>query len=200
MCAKKRLPAEVRKKEIRDAAKQVFLQKGFSNTSMEDVIAEVGMSKGGVYRHYKSTAEMLHDLMTDGNHNRYNLIDDFLAKEKNISEPDVAIEVSLMKLLDKNDYKSLYAMFLMEAEKNPDLKKLKNKIFNEGKKEFLRVVTQRDLKELECFISDEWVAFTNAIIVATEILDVRKVFCNHKDFFKDIIRQYMEKSQNKNNF
>ena len=44
MATKQRLPAEVRKKEIREAAKRVFLKKGFTATTMEDVIAEAGMS------------------------------------------------------------------------------------------------------------------------------------------------------------
>ena len=61
-----RLPAEERKWKIRYAAKDVFLRKGFHNTTMEDVIAESGMSKGGVYKYYKSTTDMLYDLMEDG--------------------------------------------------------------------------------------------------------------------------------------
>ena len=34
---------------------------------MEDVITEIGMSRGGVYHHYANTNEMLKDLMLDGN-------------------------------------------------------------------------------------------------------------------------------------
>jgi len=41
------LPKE-RKKEIRKAAARKFLEKGFSTTTMEDVIAESGLSVGGV--------------------------------------------------------------------------------------------------------------------------------------------------------
>ena len=41
------LPKE-RKKEIRKAAARKFLEKGFSATTMEDVIAESGLSVGGV--------------------------------------------------------------------------------------------------------------------------------------------------------
>ena len=58
---------QMRKREIREAAKKCFLNKGFQNTTMEDVITEIGMSRGGVYHHYASTTEMLKDLMLDGN-------------------------------------------------------------------------------------------------------------------------------------
>ena len=43
---------------------------------MEDVITEIGMSRGGVYHHYASTNEMLKDLMFDGNDYRNNLINE----------------------------------------------------------------------------------------------------------------------------
>lgn len=47
------LPKE-KKREIRKAAARKFLEKGFSATTMEDVIAESGLSVGGVYHYYKN--------------------------------------------------------------------------------------------------------------------------------------------------
>lgn len=40
---------EKRKLEILEAAKKCFLEKGFQNTTMEDVIEKVSLSNGGVY-------------------------------------------------------------------------------------------------------------------------------------------------------
>ena len=96
-----RLPADVRKKEIREGAKEIFLKKGFNNTTMEDVIDRVGMSKGGVYRHYKNTSDMLYDLMIDGNDYRFDLSMEFISEHRELSEEELAIEVSIMKMLDK---------------------------------------------------------------------------------------------------
>lgn len=189
-----RMPAAVRKKQIRDAAKNVFLQKGFKNTSMEDVIFASGMSKGGVYRHYKGTGEMLYDLMLDGNDNRYDMIDDFLSKHKGEALEELAIELILQKMLDKVEYKRLYAIFMLEAEENPMLKNLKWQIFDDSRADFMKFIEQRGLPQLKCFMNSEWIAFMNSIILATELLDVRDVFLEHKDMFRDIIRQYMEKS------
>ncbi|MDU6784451.1 MAG: TetR/AcrR family transcriptional regulator, partial [Peptoniphilus harei] len=45
---------EKRKLEILEAAMKCFLEKGFQNTTMEDVIEKVSLSKGGVYYHYGS--------------------------------------------------------------------------------------------------------------------------------------------------
>ena len=52
MKEEKQKVGQMRKREIREAAKKCFLNKGFQNTTMEDVITEIGMSRGGVYHHY----------------------------------------------------------------------------------------------------------------------------------------------------
>lgn len=199
MCARERLPAKERKKEIRKAAKQVFLKKGFSDTTMEDVIAEVGMSKGGVYRHYSSTSEMLYDLMLEGNDDRNTVISNFLSEYSDLSARELAVEIMVMKLIDEAEYKPLYVMFLIEAEKNPKLKELKNILEENYKKEFLAFLEEKKLPELKCFFNEEWIAFINSIIVATEILDVREVFFRHKELFASIVNQYMELSQSDKN-
>ena len=49
MEGKKKKVSQIRKKEILDAAKKVFLRKGFADTVMEDIIVETSLSRGGVY-------------------------------------------------------------------------------------------------------------------------------------------------------
>lgn len=47
------------KERILKAAMTVFAQKGFAEASMNDVVRASGLSKGGVYWHYKSKNEMV---------------------------------------------------------------------------------------------------------------------------------------------
>ncbi len=54
---------EERTQEILDAATDVFLEKGFKQTTMEDIIRRTSLSKGGFYYYYKSTREILLDVM-----------------------------------------------------------------------------------------------------------------------------------------
>ncbi len=197
MCARQRLPAEERKKQIRNAAKKVFLRNGFKDTTMEDVISEVGMSKGGVYKYYKSTSEMLYDIMVDGNINRNNMIEEFLSKNSEMDIEKAAVEITLMKMLDKAEYKPFYTMFLIEAQKNPRLKELEIKLRENYKKEFFEFIEKRNLSQLSFLFSEEWIGLINSIIVATEVLDVRDAFLDHKDLFRDIIKSYIEKSKSK---
>jgi AcrR family transcriptional regulator len=48
-----------RRQQILDAARRCFLRNGFHSTSMQDVIAEAGLSVGAVYRYFKSKNEII---------------------------------------------------------------------------------------------------------------------------------------------
>ena len=53
-----KMEADERKKLIRQAAMKVFLDKGFRNTVMNDIMEATGLSRGGLYHHYGSTYEI----------------------------------------------------------------------------------------------------------------------------------------------
>jgi AcrR family transcriptional regulator len=48
-----------RRQQIIDAARVCFLRNGFHNTSMQDVIAEAGLSVGAVYRYFPSKYDLI---------------------------------------------------------------------------------------------------------------------------------------------
>jgi AcrR family transcriptional regulator len=52
-------PAEERKNEILDVAEQLFVEKGFDNTSTNDIINEIGIARGTLYYHFKSKEDIL---------------------------------------------------------------------------------------------------------------------------------------------
>ena len=45
---------EKRINDIIDAAMEIFLKKGYENTTMESIAKKAGISKGGLYHHFKS--------------------------------------------------------------------------------------------------------------------------------------------------
>ncbi|WEG11779.1 TetR family transcriptional regulator [Pullulanibacillus sp. KACC 23026] len=55
-----------RRAEILEAAKKVFTKKGFEPTTMQDVVKESGMSRGGVYQYFSSPEEMFIAIREDG--------------------------------------------------------------------------------------------------------------------------------------
>ena len=51
------------RQEILRTAARLFQQQGYDGTSMNDVAAALGLSKGGLYHHFQSKDEILFDLM-----------------------------------------------------------------------------------------------------------------------------------------
>lgn len=50
---------QLRKQEILDKAFEIFSTQGYSQTSMENIVRYSGISKGGLYTHFKSKEEIL---------------------------------------------------------------------------------------------------------------------------------------------
>lgn len=51
---KKQLQSEQTQKRIAESARALFVQKGYAATSIEDIVAATGSSKGNIYYHFKS--------------------------------------------------------------------------------------------------------------------------------------------------
>ncbi|WP_046228064.1 TetR/AcrR family transcriptional regulator [Paenibacillus dauci] len=51
---KKQAQSELTRKKISEAARGLFVQKGYKATSIEDIVAATGSSKGNIYYHFKS--------------------------------------------------------------------------------------------------------------------------------------------------
>lgn len=57
------LPSAERKREILDAALIEFSNHGYAAATMERIAARAGLSKAGIYAHYKSKSEIFEDLL-----------------------------------------------------------------------------------------------------------------------------------------
>ena len=59
---------DIRRNEILDVAQQFFYTKGYEQTSVQDIIDQVGIAKGTFYHYFGSKVELLDELierMTD---------------------------------------------------------------------------------------------------------------------------------------
>jgi AcrR family transcriptional regulator len=56
-------PDEQRKQQIRTAATRCFVRRGFAATRLLDIAREAGLSKGGVYFHYRAKEALFHDIL-----------------------------------------------------------------------------------------------------------------------------------------
>ncbi|NQV30387.1 MAG: TetR/AcrR family transcriptional regulator [Candidatus Marinimicrobia bacterium] len=53
-----RRPSSERKVEILEAALTIFVKKGYSDTRMDDIVRELGLSKGAIYHHFQSKRDL----------------------------------------------------------------------------------------------------------------------------------------------
>lgn len=180
-----KMEADERKKQIRQAAMKVFLDKGFRNTVMNDIMESTGLSRGGLYHHYGSTYEILYDIMVEGNKYREKIIYDEMNKtSQDFSE--VLSENILEKMLYQSDYVSIYAMFLQELNHDDKLKDLYKKLKKSSSDSILILFDEDvrgELSEAIELITD----LINTFILGCEVLNARENFVNNKLALKKMI-------------
>ena len=187
---------QMRKIEIREAAKRCFLTKGFQSTTMEDVITEIGMSRGGVYHHYASTNEMLKDLMLDGNNYRNSLISEYLKNNQGKDKYQQMGEILVDKSLADTDLMKLYALLLQAKNYNDDLEKLYRELKRKTTDELTLIAKQLGIKA-NIFRDGFLVNYINGLIVSSEVLGARKSYSKHKKYIKETMIQYIVDVENR---
>ncbi|MDO5734378.1 MAG: TetR/AcrR family transcriptional regulator [Eubacteriales bacterium] len=181
-----------RKREICLAAKDVFIRKGFKNSTMEDVIEEVGMSKGGVYYYYKSTLEMLIDLCFIGAEFREQITYDFQQNHPEMSEEDVMIELTLIKMFKQSDYIKLYSMLLEVSASDEEARKACRTMEEEQIQDFI-ATAGHGLEELVPLANEDFFMLMKSMYVAQLYFDLEDLYLKQSDLFRDIIRNYIRK-------
>lgn len=195
-----RLTKSERKEEIKEAAKEAFLEKGFSKTTMEDIISRTTLSKGGFYHYYSNTKDIMFDIFIESNNNRINKINDFLEKNKlsikNLNDPDVMAEAITDKVLDESPYMDLYAMFIAETKYDLQLKITLDKIVDKSREALYDYMSNIMFEKNN---GDEYEFFTqliNTFILGTNYLD-GEVFRNNRNIVKEMIKTAIECYANK---
>ena len=181
---------EKRKLEILEAAMKCFLEKGFQNTTMEDVIEKVSLSKGGVYYHYGSTYEMIYDFMKLGIKYRGE-------KNKNIDTSklttlDAITEMMMERIYDENEFKSIYAIFLKLQNEDKRLCEMFENL-KETNTEILSSAFDPNDKLSSIFEDEFLVTFVNTLILGYESLNQKEIFIENKKTIKKMLEGYLRK-------
>lgn len=115
------------KKQILEAATMLFAQKGFKDVSMSDLCKQTGLSRGGLYRHYSSTAEIFSEIITDeySFDERINnkesalaiLLDTLQFVEDAILQRDRSLSLAIYEYANSGDRKEEFAVLNERAKK-----------------------------------------------------------------------------------
>lgn len=192
MMKRKRLLPEERKKEIRKAAARIFKEKGFSATTMEDVIAESELSTGGVYHYYKNTVDILYDLMEEGNQYRINETVQHIQHGSYTSSQDMAAQFIADKILDENEYKPLYALFLLEKAHNPKLQELYTRLKTEGLQKMRDAFAVDQTVDGSGYLDDFLFVFTSALTIGFECLQEKEILQANREALVAMVKAYLE--------
>ena len=58
-----KLPAEQRRRQLLESAHRLFSEKGYRETSTEEIAHKVGLTKGALYFHFKNKEDILFELI-----------------------------------------------------------------------------------------------------------------------------------------
>ena len=186
---KKLKVGEKRKLEILEAAKKCFLEKGFQNTTMEDVIEKVSLSKGGVYYHYGSTYEMIYDFMKSGI--KYRGEKNKTIDTSKLTTLDAITEMMMERIYDENEFKSIYAIFLKLQNEDKRLCEMFENL-KETNTEILSSAFDPNDKLSSIFEDEFLVTFVNTLILGYESLNQKEIFIENKETIKKMLEDYLK--------
>lgn len=197
MVRNKRLSFDERKQQIKRVAARIFVEKGFDNTTMEDLVKETGLSKGGLYHYYKNTAGILYDIMLDGIVYRNNVIAQSIANGRQWSMEFLAEEMA-KKAVDTNKLMPVYVELLLAKKRNSRLeevyKQLERTTFEMFKAQNIEAETLNIAPSRVAFM----IFFVNAIILSANVLKAHELVQDNQDLIKDIILRILEQSDSEN--
>ena len=64
---------ESKKVKILESARRVFCRKGYLDVTMQDIIDECGISRGGIYLYFTSVDEIFQEVITTRNKTKFSL-------------------------------------------------------------------------------------------------------------------------------
>ncbi len=194
MTRKRLTPAE-RKEEILNISLRVFSEKGYKNTSMRDLVNATGLSAGGLYHHYKSTAEILYDLMLQGCVYRESKITESLKELTGPLSARALAKIIVDKALASNPFIPVYVMFLQSMQEDEQLLCLYQKLKERSIDHLTQMLTDHGCRDFSeetwTFIND----FINTLILGCETLGVRQDFVSKRLLLENMMVDVLKENR-----
>ena len=172
--ARNRNSHETRKK-ILEVSKDLFLEKGFDNTSIQDIIDGLGgMTKGVIYHHFESKYEILQSIIRENNQeiSNYNWRGDPVLKKiqnslmdsfSNFEHQRLVYSASIMlrspRLLGEQ-YLGLFSDFLPE---------IRERVYEGVKDQSIKTEYPEELADLIVLTLNIWIGFQISVFSVEEL-------------------------------
>jgi len=119
--------SDAKRRAILDVAHDVFLAQGYAATSMSEIAAKVGGSKGTLYNYFRSKEELFSAFMTDVCVAQAAIYFDPLAPigaGRSVRESLVQLGRSLLEFLLQSDILAVHRLVVAEVGRFPELGRL----------------------------------------------------------------------------
>lgn len=120
------LKGEKTKRDIREKAYQLFAEKGFKEVTMKDICELTGLSRGGLYRHYKSTEQIFLEIVNAFSDKQKNEV--FTKIEQHIPAATILEELLSRYASEMIDYENSFSLAVCEFYSNPAISKEDNSV------------------------------------------------------------------------
>ena len=110
------------KRRIVSVALDVFAEKGYDQTTMEDIGNRLGVSKGALYLYFKSKEELFRAITEQAQHQLREVINDSVGEYDLLTGAAIFLDKALSPQYRPNLY--LTFEFLSEASRNEELRRI----------------------------------------------------------------------------
>lgn len=120
------LKGEKTKQDIRQKAGLLFAKRGFKEVTMKDICVATGLSRGGLYRHYKSTTQIFLDIVNNFTSNQKNIIS--AKTRQHIPAIEILEELFSKYTNEMADCENSLSLAIYEFYSNPAIPKEDNSV------------------------------------------------------------------------
>ncbi len=143
-----------RKNQILEAAFKVFVEKGYSKATMDDIVDSSGLSKGALYHYYKSKKDLFLSLIEHWEVYTFKNFYNKESKDKKASDILRSFGQNVLKTLDEKKYAYIAEIeFWSLSNYDADIKSrsqlLYDKLLNLFEKVVKKGIKQGEFKELD---------------------------------------------------
>jgi AcrR family transcriptional regulator len=114
--------AELTRQSLLEAALEVFSQKGYASTRLEDVAEAAGVTRGAIYHHFGGKKELFHALFEEASASGDQTVQRAIAEGGSFLDITRRVLVYSLELLQKNSqFRRITALYLFNAGSSPEL-------------------------------------------------------------------------------
>lgn len=109
----KKVAPDIKRKKIFEAALKVFAEKGYSNSTIDEIASISNVGKGSVYRYFKSKEDLLTQLLKEHYQEIFKMMNDIFSREQDVLKQIEEMIRAWVKFIEKNPI--VYRLIQSEA-------------------------------------------------------------------------------------